>query len=147
QVGRASLHFVSHDRIEERDSARAAAAYRRSDLRLRRLSRRVPVESLRQSFAGNGIRFTKIDKKLRASRLSGAERNGIPGFVSRFADQTDQAARIFAERVRRAWKCRHERGSAGLATRGGRFRTVDRRTRGLGDRANSYARQGGRVNS
>src|SRR5436190_19742243 len=42
QIRCAALHFVSHDRTERLDSARASVVDRRPHFRLRRLSGRVP---------------------------------------------------------------------------------------------------------
>ena len=91
--------------------------HRRSHLRLRRLSRRLPVESLRAGFARERVRGAAGGRADAVARLSRARRRRIPRAVSRFADQADQASRLAAQCLRRAWECRTEAGFAGALKR------------------------------
>src|SRR5438094_7715169 len=104
QIRCAALYFVSDDRAQRGDPARTAPIDWRPHFWLRRLSRRLSVEPVREDFKRNRIR-SKIDHEHGAARLFRAERRRISKSLSQFADQTNQAARIFAKRLSRPGKC------------------------------------------
>ena len=82
---RAPLHFLSDDRVEREHPARVPAADRRSHLRLRRLSRCLPVESLRAGVA-----------RERICRAAGGRADARCAISSRW--MTSSSARCFAGR-------------------------------------------------
>ncbi len=123
QIGCAALHFVSHDRAQRRDSARASAIDWQSYFRLRRLPGRVSLESFRQNFARNCFCRTKaepdwqFDNRFCATRLFAVKRCRVLQSFSGLSDQADQETRVLAECLRRTRERRNRRGSASTGAR------------------------------
>jgi len=70
----AALHFLSNDRAQGRDSRRAQAADRQPDLRLRRLSARLSLESIRETHHRGRLQAEARTRRCGPRRSHGLER-------------------------------------------------------------------------
>ena len=105
----APLHRLPDHRAEGLDSRGVAAADRRPGLRLRRVSRCVPVESFRADHP-RGALFGATGRRARpTARFAGDHRRGVQAAVCAQSDPAGETARAPAQRLRGARQHRHGR--------------------------------------
>ena len=129
---RPPLHLLFTHRIKRRDPGGVPPRDRQPHLRLRRLPRRLPVEPLRRRRPLNGAAPARRPWPSRLDRVTVAGRRRFPGQVSRHTDETNQAPRRAAKRLRGAGQHRRRHSTPSARARRCRPRAPHRRARPMG---------------
>ena len=93
----AGLHLLPHHRAQGAYRDRVPRGHGQPNLRLRRLSRRVPVEQIREGRARGKARRAGRERQSSSFRVVAARRCGLSRPLQRHADQTHRARPVLAQ--------------------------------------------------